>query len=291
MEYIPEIENDRLKVKVKPMGAELCGIRALADNTEYIWQADPKVWARHSPLLFPIIGRLAGGRCRIGEKEYNTPMHGFAKNSLFQLVTKETGLLVFQLEDNEETREVYPYKFTLRVEYRLTANRLGVGYKVRNENDTNMYFSIGGHPAFVCPIESGFSYKDYYLQFNKLETADRWYLEDGAIGRNERFLDNENTIRLTDDLFDDDALIFKGLKSDSVTLKSDRGSKSVTVDFPGFTHLGIWSKGRGAAYVCIEPWFGLDDPVGFDGEIKDKEGILALKPGETFTSEYAITCR
>ncbi len=290
MEKIEEIKNGILKVNVKPKGAELCSIQSITEGTEYIWQADPRFWARHSPLLFPIIGRLNRGLCRIDDKEYKIPMHGFVMDSLFDIVTKEPGLLAFQLEDNEQTREVYPYKFKLFVEYCLEENRLGVGFQVRNETNTDMFFSIGGHPAFACPIEDGLAFTDYYLQFNKYEVADRWYIENGGIGRNERFLDNKNTIRLTNDLFDQDALIFKGLKSNSVTLKSDKGTKAVTVDFPGFTHLGIWSKGKGAPYVCIEPWFGLDDPVGFEGDIKEKEGILSLKPGETFNSVYTITC-
>jgi len=291
MENIPGMENDKLKIKVKPMGAELCSIQSYSDETQYIWQADPKIWASHSPILFPIIGRLSQGVCHIGEKKYKTPMHGFAKDSLFDLVTKEPDLLSFQLQDNQQTREVYPYTFRLMVEYRLQENRLGVGFNVRNENHRDMFFSIGGHPAFACPLEEGLAYTDYYLQFNEQETADRWYIENGGIGRNEQFLDNDNRIRLTDHLFNRDALIFKGLKSNAVTLKSDRGTKAVTVDFPGFTHLGIWSKGKGAPYVCIEPWFGVDDPVGFKGDIKEKEGILVLKPGEVFTCEYTITCR
>ena len=290
MDNILEMGNDILEVKVKPMGAELCSIRAHADDSQYIWQADPEVWASHSPLLFPIIGRLSRGVCFIGEKEYKIPMHGFAKDSLFHLVKQEPGLMVFQLQDNRRTRQVYPYRFKLTVEYRLVDNRLGVGFNVGNENDRNMFFSIGGHPGFACPLEDGLSYTDYYLQFSESETADRWYIENGGIGRNERFLDNDNTIRLTDRLFDKDALVFKGLKSNSVTLKSDRGRKEVTVDFPGFTHLGIWSRGKGAPYVCIEPWFGIDDPVGFKGGIEEKEGILALEPGGVFTGEYTITC-
>ncbi len=290
MENIQEIENDILTIKVKPMGAELCSIHSRADNTEYMWQADPAVWGRHSPLLFPVIGRSMRGLCRIGGKEYNMSLHGFARNSLFETVTKGPGVSVFQLRDSEQTREVYPYKFTLTVEYGLKENCVTVGYGVRNENETTMYFSIGGHPAFACPLEENLGLKDYYLQFNKNETAHRWYIENGGVAGKEPFLDNENTIPLTDHLFDRDALIFKGLASDSLTLKSDRGTKSVTMDFPGFTHLGIWSKGKGARYVCIEPWFGVDDPVGFEGDITEKEGILALNPGETFNCEYRITC-
>jgi galactose mutarotase-like enzyme len=291
MENIEEIKNGILKVNVKPKGAELCSIQSITEGTEYIWQADPRFWARHSPLLFPIIGRLNRGLCRIDDKEYTIPMHGFVMDSFFDLVNKEPDKLTFQLEDNEQTKKMYPYEFKLTVEYCLAEKRLGVGFQVWNETDTDMFFSIGGHPAFACPIEDGLAFTDYYLQFNKYEVADRWYIENGGIGRNERFLDNINTIRLTNDLFDQDALIFKGLKSNAVTLKSDKGKKAVTVDFPGFTHLCIWSKGKGAPYVCIEPWFGLDDPVGFEGDIKEKEGILSLKPGETFNSVYTITCK
>jgi galactose mutarotase-like enzyme len=291
MKNTRKLENNKLKMKVKTMGAELISLQSKTDGTEYIRQVDLKAWNRFSPILFPIIGRLSSGVCRINGKEYKIPMHGFAKDSLFKLVKEEKDILAFQLQDNEQTRAVYPYKFTLTVEYTLIQYGLNVGFKVKNENDEDMFFSIGAHPAFACPMEKNLSFSDYYLQFNQYETADRWYIENGGIGGSERFLDNNNTIQLTDNLFDRDALIFKGLKSNSVKLKSDKSNKAITVDFTGFTHLGIWSRGKGASFVCIEPWYGIDDEVGFCGEIKEKEGILALKPGEIFTSSCTMTPR
>ena len=47
------LSNSELTIKVSPHGAELCSI--LRDGKEYLWQADPAFWKRHSPVLFPIV--------------------------------------------------------------------------------------------------------------------------------------------------------------------------------------------------------------------------------------------
>jgi galactose mutarotase-like enzyme len=285
------IENGTLRAGVKSKGAELSSIKNIASGREFIWQGDPDIWSPQSPLLFPIVGRVNGGVYRLGGKQYEMPKHGFARNSEFELVKVETAKLIYEMTDSDETEKFYPYKFALRIIYTLDENTLKVGFEVENRNDSRIYFSIGAHPAFACPVEREVRLEDYYLEFEEDETAGRWYIEDGALGRcDEKFLDNEKRIGITNELFKDDALIFKGLKSSSVRLRCEKSDREVRIDFPGFKYLGIWAK-AGAPYVCIEPWFGLDDNRGFGGDFSEKEGIEKLETGQIFGSEYTITCR
>jgi galactose mutarotase-like enzyme len=285
------IENGILRVQVKSKGAELSSIKNISSGREFIWEGNPDIWSGQSPLLFPIVGRVNGGVYRLGEKQYEMPKHGFARNSEFELVKEETTRLIYELTDSDETGTFYPYKFTLRIIYTIDANSVKVGFEVQNRNDSLMYFSIGAHPAFACPVHNEVRLTDYYLEFEKNETAGRWYVEKEALGKcDEKFLDNEKKIDITDELFKDDALIFKALRSRSVQLRNQKNDREIRVDFPGFKYLGIWAK-PGAPYVCIEPWFGLDDNRGFDGDLSEKEGIEKLQAGQIFDSEYTITCR
>ena len=281
------IQNDNLKICVQSRGAELCSVRS-AGGTEYMWGGDPAVWGKHSPILFPAVGRMADNQYRYNGKTYEMPKHGFARDSEFTLVESGDNTLVFELTDNAQTLICWPFRFRFRVRYTLAGNTLTVGFEVTNPNDEEMLFSLGAHPAFACPLEEGLEYSDYLLEFETAETAGRWYLKDGLLGRCEpRFLDNQRRLGLSRELFDDDAIIFKGLSSNSLTLKSDKGGRAVKVDVEGWPDLGIWSKGSG--FVCIEPWFGHDDPAGFNGTLQDKPGIVKLPAGERFAVDYRMS--
>ena len=285
------IENNILRVRVKSTGAELSSIQTVSNGREFMWEGNPDIWSGQSPLLFPIVGRLNGGLYRLGEKVYEMGKHGFARVSEFELIEKRADKLLYELTDSEESRRFYPYKFVLRIIYRLDESKLKIGFEVENLNGSQMFFSIGAHPAFACPVCGEVQLTDYYLEFEEKETADRWYIEDGLVDRcDKKFLDYEDRIEITEGLFRDDALIFKGLMSETVCLKCLKDDREVRVDFGGFKYLGIWSK-SGAPYVCIEPWFGLDDSKGFDGDFSEKEGIEKLEAGEIFDSEYTITCQ
>ena len=288
---ITTIENDQLKIAVKSKGAEITSIKTAGDEREFMWAGDPDVWSGQSPLLFPIIGGLNGGVCRIGDKEYHLSKHGFARGSEFELVESSHDKLVYELRESDGTLKVFPYRFLLRVVYTLIDERLEVEYEVENLNDGQMHFSIGGHPAFATPLDDGMEGSDYYLQFEHKETADRWYILDGVIGGcTEKYLDDENKIVLSDDVLNGHALIFKGLKSQHVSLKCTKHDRVVEVCYGGFKHLGIWAM-PGGRYVCIEPWFGLDDNRGFEGQFGEKEGVESLESGKTFRSKYTISCK
>ena len=215
------------------------------------------------------------------------PKHGFARVSEFTLAESTDDTLVFELTDSDATLACWPFRFSFRIRYTLTGNALTIGFEVVNPNNEPMLFSLGAHPAFTCPLEAGLAYDDYVLEFETAETAGRWLLEDGHLGRCEpNYLNHDTRISVNKELFADDALIFKGLQSNTLMLKSDRGDRAVKVEFSGWPDLGIWSKGTG--FVCIEPWFGCDDPVGFDGTLDQKPGIVTLEAGKTFTADYQI---
>ncbi len=284
------LENDVFRITVDSFGAQLRSLESKG-GLQFLWPGDPKYWADSSPVLFPIVGRLSGQVLRIDGRQYNTPKHGFARTMEFELVSKDRERLLYRITDTAQTLAVYPYRFTFDVEYVLKGNQLAVGYKVANNSDAAMYFSLGAHPGFRCPLEDGEKLSDYYLEFEQTETADRWALEDGLLGRcDKNYLDGQRILRLNEDVFNDDALIFKSLKSRCVTLQGGKSGHKVTVKFPGFKHLGIWTRAGGAPYICIEPWFGYDDVKGFNGDISEKEGIETLAAGAAFNCQYTITC-
>lgn len=284
------IENQYLSVESKPAGAELTSIRLKSDGTEYLWQADPKFWNRHAPLLFPIVGAVANSQYTYGGRQYPMKNHGFARDAEFDITRESQDGVTYTLTSSADTLSVYPFRFRLDIGYALRGSAVAVSYKVINNDDKDMLFSIGAHPAFNCPIVQGESFTDYYLEFSNNETIDRQYVNAANLliaGRREPFLNNEKVKPLTDGMFNEGAYIFDGIKSSGVSLKGRNTSKSVTVSFPGFPQLGIWAP-PGAPFVCIEPWFGIAEATDFTGDLTVKEGILKLAPGGVFESEYQI---
>ena len=170
------LENDVLKITVAERGAELKSITALADGTEYLFDSDPTWWKYSSPVLFPIVGKVKGGKYRAEGKEFELGQHGFARTSNFWLVDATENILTFALESNAATLKVYPYKFRLEISFELIGNEIKVGWKVTNVDDKDIYFSIGAHPAICCPIAYRENFEDCYLKFNKPEKSARLLL-------------------------------------------------------------------------------------------------------------------
>lgn len=285
------LRNEFLELTIAREGAEM---RSIADarGTQYLWQGNPQFWSGRSPILFPIVGRLAGDRYSHAGRTYALPQHGFARRKTFDLIAHSGGSLFYSLRSDDSTRGDYPFEFDLAVSYRLDANRIRVGYRVINLGHEPMPFSIGGHPGFSCARQAGDALEDYYLEFDKPEVADTCLVSDGLIALNEnrRILTHESVIPLTGTLFNDNALVFMNLTSAAVTLRSHRHAAAVRIDFPRFPCLGIWSK-PGAPFVCIEPWFGHADPVGTPSgsPLETKPGILSLRPGSSFDCEWVTT--
>ncbi len=289
MEYT--LENKNIKISTRTFGGELTSLSSKKDNTEYLWNGDEKYWKYHSPILFPIVGKVLNNKYIAEGKEYELPQHGLARTKEFKMIEKDDNHIVFELLWSEDTLKVYPYKFSLRLSYELLENGVKVGYKVINLDDKEIYFSIGGHPAFMCPILEGEKFEDYYFEFNEKENVGTMELDADKgffTGETNSFFNNSNKIDLNLELFKYDALVFSELKSNQITLKSDKNNKEVTMDFTGFPYLALWTKPDGCPFICIEPWYGHADYADFKGELKDKAGIEKLSINAEFNAEYKL---
>ncbi|TXI71430.1 MAG: aldose 1-epimerase family protein, partial [Flavobacterium sp.] len=251
---IVTISNSIISASINALGAEL--IRLEKDSKNYIWSVDETYWNKTSPILFPIVGRLKNDTYSIDNKTYELPRHGFARNFEFQIVNQTESSVVFVLESNSETFKNYPFEFELRLEYELDENELKIKYSVENKSEATMPFSIGAHPAFA--IENSFS--DYSLKFNQTEEFISHELDNEQFSNSFRKINSENgQINLNYSLFEKDALVFKHLQSNKLTLLK-KNEPVLSVQFEGFPYLGIWTKPN-APFLCIEPWCGLADNV------------------------------
>lgn len=289
MDYV--IENQSLKVKINSYGAELHSIKTKDNETEFLWNGNEEYWKYHAPILFPIVGKVSNNEYRVDGKTYTLPQHGFGRVSEYNIINETTNSITFNLNYNEETLKVYPYKFSLKVTYELIDNKIKVIYAVENIDSKEIFFSIGAHPAFLCSIEHDETINDYYFELSQKETTSIMELSSVTglyTNRNIPYLNNEDKIFLSKELFKNDALVFNELKSNKIYLKSKNHSKHMSMDFTGFPYLGLWSKPTGAPFVCIEPWFGHADYENFSGEFKDREGIEELKIGSKFECSYLL---
>ncbi|SFT48530.1 Galactose mutarotase [Algoriphagus locisalis] len=285
------IQSADLTVEINAIGMELCSIKSNLTQTEYIWQADPSIWKGSAPVLFPIIGALKDGLTLIKGKVYSMPKHGLVRNSTKPTLIERTETsLKFRLTWDEESLQNYPFKFELDMVFRLEGKTLSIEHIVTNLGNEIMPYSIGGHPAFNCPLVGGEEYEDYFLEFEHKETDSTWMVEpSGLIGLNQKLvLDNTKTLRLNKHLFDDDALIFKGLKSREVKLCHKSKGTILSMKFDDFDYLGIWAK-PAAPFVCIEPWLGIGDSSGSNQKFTEKEGLLFVEPNQSETKSYSIT--
>jgi len=284
------IENDLLKVKVNPEGAELCSLFNKANGHEYMWSGDPKFWGKQSPVLFPIVGTLKNNSYSVNGKSYELSRHGFAREKLFAVTNQTTTSISFELQSDQQTLSVYPFQFSFSLIYTIEVNKLSVTYLVKNKGNDEMLFSVGAHPAFKLPLADELAYDDYYLLFNKTENAGRWPISaDGLIElAPTALLENTNRLPLTKSLFYKDAIVLKNLKSDELELKSDKHSVGFTFTFKGFPYLGIWAA-KDADFICIEPWCGIADSVNSNQVLGDKEGIVKLAASEDFERSWGVS--
>lgn len=284
------LENKDLTISLSNHGGELYSIKGNKKNTEFLWTGDEAYWKYHAPILFPIVGKVFDGKYRVDGKTYELPQHGLARVRDFEMIEKTKNSISFGLIYSEDTLKIYPFKFSLIIKYTLENNNIKIDYIVKNVDTKEMFFSIGAHPAFMCPIEND-SFEDYYFEFDKKETASLMQLVDvGYFSHEEKpFLENENIIPISLNLFKNDALVFKNLNSTKISLKSKKHAKYLEFDFNNFPFLGLWTKATGAPFVCIEPWFGHADFYGFQGEFKDKAGIHSLTPNSEFICSYNVS--
>lgn len=284
------IENQQIKAVINAKGAELTQLFHKEHQLNYLWNGDPAVWGKHSPVLFPIVGTLKNNTYFYNDQSYQLPRHGFARDKKFAVEEQTADTITFLLRSDAETFTIYPFVFEFRIRYSLFENALAVAYEVVNAGKEIMYFSVGAHPAFALPLVPGTAYTDYYLEFNQYETAPKWPISpDGLIEQTPLpLLENANRLNLSKDLFQKDALVLKGMASSIVTLGSAKTPHGFRFDYPGFPFLGIWAA-KNADFVCIEPWCGIADNVDANQQLPDKEGINMLAECESFTRTWTIT--
>lgn len=283
------LQNEFLKVEISSLGAQLTSIINKFNKVEHLWQADPAIWPFHAPNLFPVVGECYDKQVHIDGQTYPMARHGFARTSEFTIQDYTDIHAKFSLSHSDETRKAYPFKFTFQVLYDLFDSEIRISYKVINQDENAIFFSVGAHPGFNIPFFKGEKYEDYYIEFAEdEELIAHHFSEEGYFtGQTGTVPQNGNTIGLSKDLFKNGALVFKKLVSREVLIKNHKTPNFISVAFPHFESLGIWAA-PGADFVCIEPWLGYGDTVGGPGEFKNKEAIRKLDHGHVFEVDYTI---
>lgn len=275
------IRSDALTAAINPLGAELTHLRDAAGR-ELMTDADPAFWTGHAPILFPVVGMAFGQTIRVDGRAYPMKKHGFARRARFETVQTSITSATFALTDSAETRASYPFAFRLELHYALDGATLAITATIANPADAPLPASFGFHPAFAWPLPYGQDRAAHRITFDADEPAAlRTIAADGTIAdaRKPSPLDGRE-LRLRDDLFADDALVWDSVRSDAVVYGAPTGPR-LRIAFPDTPMLGIWTK-PGAAYVCVEPWHGIADPEGYAGEYRDKPGVFEVPAhGET----------
>lgn len=276
-----------LSAQVDPLGAQLSTLRDSAGR-DLLWNGDPAVWSGRAPILFPIVGTLAGGSYRLGGQTYRLPRHGFARGKTFQLLEHTSTSVVLRLAADEATLAVYPFPFELDARYALQGAVLSVSLAVRNTGTKPLPASLGYHPAFRWPLPYGQARSAHFIELQTDEPVPVRRLDgDGLLTAEPHPTPVAGRrLALTDDLFVNDALIFDAITSRSLTYGAGQGPR-LQVSFPGAAYLGVWTK-PGAGFICIEPWRGVADVEGFKGDFTRKMGIFTVAPGATESLDVSI---
>lgn len=283
------IKNELLVVQATEVGAELRSIKT-SDGVELVWQGNPQYWHGVAPNLFPYVARLVEGRYKLDGKEYEMGIHGFARKMQFSVAKATKNTLEFELTQNEETLAQYPRRFSFKVIYTLQDSTLSITYLVKNLDEKDMYFGLGGHPGFNVPMGKCGRFEDYKLRFGepckpfRVEFDERCFVT----GRRSAFvLEEGTTIPLRHDMFDCDAIVLADT-SKSVILEGEFG-KTVTVSFPDMPYIGFWHAVKtDAPYVCIEPWVSLPATAGKIVELEKQEDLIHLASGGEYSNTWTI---
>ncbi len=284
------LENEHIRASFSAKGAELQGISGVHSFTEFIWSGNPSFWGKFSPVLFPIVGGLKNDTYYHEGETYRLSRHGFARDMVFEHEFINEHELLFTLTSNNDTLKVYPFEFVLKLRYKMFGSSMCCTYEVSNPSAKDLLFSVGAHPAFAAPLNKVGNYSDYFLQFNNDDELTYFHIEDNLI------TNKTSTIRLTDkrlplkhELFENDALVFKNLKSDSISLMNTINYNGLNFKFSDFPFFGIWAA-KNADFVCLEPWSGIADSVDHNQQLQDKEGINTLQPGGEWKRTWQVTC-
>ncbi|MBP2058001.1 galactose mutarotase-like enzyme [Lactobacillus colini] len=285
-----KLQNSFLTVTVSDLGAE---IQSVVDNNskrEYMWQADPNVWGRHAPILFPIVGRLKDDQYTYNGNTYHMGQHGFARNSQFEVESKSDDKITLLLKSNEETKKQYPFDFELRVTYTLVNNLLEERFNVTNTDNKEMIFGIGGHPGFNLPVDEKINKNDYYFKFEPSIDHIRIPFKAPLLDWEHRYLVATDTLfEISDSLFKDDAWVFQLKGTNKVSIRTDTSDYHINVKMDGAPFVGLWSQyPKVANYICIEPWWGISDTLDSNGNLEDKIGMNRLEPGQSWNNGFSM---
>lgn len=297
---IYQLENEAISISVDSRGAELKSLKRKDTGTEFMWCGDAKYWGRTSPILFPFVGGVKNKEYRTQGKTYPMAQHGFARDMEFELLSQSehspgersssADEIWFQLRSSQETLAKYPFEFLLKLGYRIQGSRVTVLWQVENPGKEVLHFSIGGHPAFNCPIEAGARQTDYFLDFGNVDKVISTKISKNGLALDEKdtYSLDKGKLAISEHLFDNDALVIEGNQTDTAALCREDGTRYVTVtmDAPLF---GIWSPaGKQAPFVCIEPWHGRCDNENFQGTLEERQWGNQVSPGETWKASYTI---
>jgi len=284
------IENEYVKAVFSAKGAELQNFKSKETDTEYLWNGNPQFWGKSSPVLFPIVGGLKDNTYLVNGQKYNLPRHGFARDREFKANQTSATEINFTLTHDEDTLKVYPFKFALALHYKIEGKSLSCTYHVTNTDDQNtLLFSVGGHPAFATPTGHELAYDDYFLVFNKDTELVYHKIHNDLISNETDTIElDKNVLHLNHKLFYEDALVFKTLKSNRITLRNRRNPRGLHFDFDGFPFFGIWAA-KDADFVCLEPWCGIADGTDHDQNLETKEGIVSLQTGENWERSWSVS--
>jgi galactose mutarotase-like enzyme len=282
------IASSALTVEISALGAELATVRDHSGR-DLLWSGDPAFWSGRAPILFPFIGMLRDGRYRLGGREYAMPKHGFARRSMFEILPGSADAVAMRLDASAETRPIYPFDFRLELAFVVQASALDVTATIANRGDGPMPASFGFHPALRWPLPFDRPRAQHVIRFDAPEPAPVRRIDgDGLLIPQAQPTPVEgDRLALCDELFVDDALLFDRLVSRSVAYSAGSGPR-IEVSFKDFDTLGVWTK-PGAPFICIEPWRGLPDPEGFNGDVRDKPGIIDIPAGEARTLSVRLT--
>ena len=276
------LENDSISLEISDCGAEMQRILDKRNRREVLWRSDPDVWSSCAPWLFPVVGQLRNHSVRIRGTEYAIPMHGFASKSAFECRRLSDAEAVFTLRANAETLKVYPWPFLLEIRYRLEDAAVCIRVRISCEEDRDMDFSFGAHPGFMCAEGDALAFQaDERLCVHRLEPSTHLLAPE--------HVEIPAGITLREELFDDDAMLIRAPRSTCASLLRQDGA-GVRFEFGQVPWVGVWSKRRkGLKYVCIEPWFGVDDPVDAVGDMEQKLDVVHLPAGEVFEMNMRIS--
>ncbi|WP_334328731.1 aldose 1-epimerase family protein [Companilactobacillus sp. HBUAS59699] len=285
-----ELKNDFLTVKVNSKGAELSSIKNGKD-AEFIWQADPKFWGRHAPILFPIVGRLKDDHYFVDGNEYKMTQHGFARDQEFTLESQTDSKLVLTLTTSEASLAKYPYHFKLSVIYQLVKDTVQISYLVDSlEESEDMYFNIGAHPGFSVPFDDGLKFEDYNVKVDPAETRSSIPIVEHQIDLDGEHKVEDQNFPMNREEFKDDAVVYRLNDPAVVSISSEKSDHKITLDTGNAKYFGMWSTYPDAGnFMCIEPWWGLADKKDSDNNFKTKYGVNKLAPNEQFEAYFSIS--